>query len=240
MSKAIAKQETSIATAEKFTGTIGTIGVAGLNETGSNLSRVVLFQGTPEEEAMYGQFKRGEFLDTLETRSLGTSIKIVPMFAFGSWSVWEKGSKVPVQTWTREQDVPKHLLEWTEENGHRTPPQAQMSVNLVCCIEGEPWPYLMVFKRTGLKAYMRQIAPMESRRAAIGKGSGLYELSGKDDKNGAGQAFKRLVARPAGEPNSETVTLCMAVLKAEQAFRAKAAAVAEESTPAGAYDPDAD
>lgn len=240
MSKAIAKQETSIATAADFGGGIGATGVAGRTEAGSNLSKVVLFQGTAEEEAMYGSFKRGEFLDALETRSLGTAIKIMPVFAFATWSVWEKGSKAPVQTWNNERDVPKHLLEWGDDGGHRTPPQAQMEINLICCVEGEQWPYLFVFKRTGLKAFEKTINPLEGRRAAIGKGPGLYELSSKDDKNPDGQPFKRLVARPVGEPGADILKLGKAVFAARQAFEAKATAVAEEATPAGGYDPDAD
>jgi hypothetical protein len=207
----------------------GGLMVQGKQESGLNLSRVVMFQGTAEEEEMYGQHKRGTFLDALEIRELGPAIKIMPIFAFATWSLWEEVSKVPVQTWYNQKDVPADLLAWTEAGGVRTPPKAQEAINVVCAVDGEPWPYLLVFKRTGLKAWNRTIQPLEGRRGSIGKCPGLYELSSVDDKSGDGKPFKRLTARPAGEPSADTITLARKVFQAQQVLKAKAAEMAEQT-----------
>jgi hypothetical protein len=214
----------------------GGLVVQGKSEAGLNLSRVVLYQGTAEEDEMYGSHKRGTFLDALEVRELGTAIKVMPIFAFATWSIWEEGSRAPVQTWRDQNAVPREMLEWSEVGGKRTPPQAQEAINVVCAVEGEPWPYLFVFKRTGLKAWGRTIQPLEARRGSIGKCPGLYELGSTDDKNADGKPFKRLSARPAGEPTAETVELAKKVFAAQQHLKEKAAEMAE--TEPGEVDPD--
>lgn len=228
----------ALATANDFGGGLH---VSGRSDTGSNLSRVVLFQGTAEESVMYpGNFKRGEFLDALEIRSLGDHVRIMPIFAFAQYAVWEKGQRAPVETWDDEKKVPAPLLEWGEENGKRVPPKAQMSINCVCAVNDEPWPYLMVFKRTGLKAFERTINPLEARRGSIGKCPGLYELGSTDDKNPDGQPYKRLTARPAGEPPAEMIELAKKVFQARQKFQTKATEMAKDEKPVGGFDPNAE
>lgn len=228
---------TTTATAADFGGGLQ---VTGRNSGGSNLSKVVLFQGTSEEEQVYGQHKRGVFLDALEVRELGEKINIMPIIAFAQWAVWEKGQRAPAQSWNDEKNVPPDLLQWTETaDGHRIPPKAQMSVNVICCVNEEPWPVLFVFKRTGLKAFEKTINPLEARRGSVGKCPGLYELSSVDDKNPDGQPYKRLTARPVGEPPAAMVELAKKVFDAQQRFKQKAAEMADDNV-RGDFDPDAD
>ena len=217
-----------LATASDFGGGFS---VHGKDDAGSNLSRLSLYQGTAEEAAMYGDHPRGAFLDALEIRELGDKVKIMPVFAFARYSVWEQGQRIPVQTWDDQKDVPPDLLQWGEENGKRVPPKAQESVNLICCVEGEQWPYLVVFKRTGLKCFQRTINPLEGRRAAIGKCPGLYELSSIDDKDPNGKPYKRLTARPIGDPPEDMVALALKVFKAQQTVREKATGLSDEHQP---------
>lgn len=216
----------------------GGLVVAGKDEAGLNLSRVVLYQGTPKEEEVYGKHDRGTFLDSLDYRALGKEVKIMPVFAFATWAVWEQGASAPAQTWTDQRSVPKDLLEWSEEGGKRIPPQAVESINVVCLVEGQQWPYVIVFKRTGLKAFNRTIAPLEARNASINKPPGLYALSSITDKNGQGQPFQRLTARPAGDPPAAMVALGLKILEARGTVRAKAEQVAADDH--AGYDPNSD
>jgi hypothetical protein len=215
----------------------GGLAVKGKSDSGSNLSRLIMFQGTAEEEKMYGGHKRGIFMDALEIRELGDTVRIMPVFAFAQWSIWPDGAKQPTQVWHDEKDVPPELLEWKGEGTDREPPEAQEQINVVCCVEGEPWPYTLIFKRTSLRAFQRTIAPLEARRGAMNKCPGLYELTSEDDKNGDGQTFKRLKARPVGDPPTELVTIAKAVFAAQQAFKAKAVEMVKDEAPVGGFDP---
>jgi hypothetical protein len=240
------KNGSSLAVAEPPTTAIATATAAdfggglivkGKSETSMNISRLTMYQGTPEEEKMYGQHTRGMFLDALENRELDTKVRIMPVIAFATWSLWEKGAKQPTETWHDENDVPPDLMQWTEKDGKRVPPQAQEAINVICCVDGENWPYLFVFKRTSLKAFQRTIGPLENRRAAQKKSPGLYELTSEDDKNADNQTFKRLKARFAGDPSPELTALALHVFKMQQQIKAKAAEMAQEE-PAGNFDPD--
>ena len=198
--------ETSLMKSSDFGGSI----LSGLEETTPQLSRVVLFQGTAEEEEMYGEHKRGQFLDALESRELGASIKIMPVALWQSWARFEQGRKVPVYSTTVKSEVPHQDLEWVND----MPPAATESINAVVIVQGEPWPYLLTFKRTGLKAFSKTIKPIEARRSMQQKTPGLYELTSVDDKSADGKPFKRMTCRSLGDPDAETTTLAKTVFDA--------------------------
>lgn len=198
------------------------------NESAINLSRVALYQGTAEEEAKYGEgFKRGEWIDTLEIRSLGPVIRVVPVAFKAQYAVWVKGQNTPAQSWNDAADVPPDLLQWQGEVDPRIPPAAQESINCIVCVEGEAWPYALTFKKTSLKAFNQRIQPMEARRAAMGQPPGFYELSSIDDKNPDGQPFKRVVAKYIGNPPTEMLDLALKVYKSANEFQRRAAATPE-------------
>lgn len=232
---AVAEPTTALATATAADFG-GGLTVKGKSDTGSNLSKLIMFQGTAEEEKMYGGHKRGMFMDALEIREIAETVRIMPVFAFAQWARWEEGAKQPSQVWHDEKDVPKELLEWTGEGDRREPPVAQESINVVCCVEGEAFPFTFVFKRTSLRGFQRTISPLEARRGAMGKCPGLYEMTSEDDKNDQGQTFKRLKVRPVGDPPAELTALAIQVFKAQQAFKAKAAEMVREDKPEG-FDP---
>lgn len=187
-------------------GAIAPLSVEG--DTGdSPLSYIVLYQGTAEEQQMYGDgFKRGDFIDVLEKRSLGQSIKVVPVAGFMSWARFEKGQRAPVYATRCRDDVPPADLNWSGPD-MKTPPAAVECVNLVMAVDGEPWPYLFRFKRTGLGTYNKVLAPLQKRRQLSGKGAGLFELFSIDDKNPEGKPFKRLSCKGAGDPSSDLLAL---------------------------------
>lgn len=201
------------------------------------VSRLTMYQGTAQEEQMYGNsFKRGEFLDALEKRRIGPAfsgkdaprVKIVPIAGWTTWSRWAKGAKIPDYVFKDKAQVPKADLEWTENGATRTPPAATEAVNMVVLVEGEPWPFLFVFKRTGLNAYNKVIKPMEVRY-----GHSVYELTSADDKNAAGQAFKRLEARFVSKADEAT-------LNAVRAIKAQLAAVMQRAEQIAAEENDAE
>lgn len=196
---------------------------------GPTLSRMAVFQGTAEEDAMYPghTLKRGDFFDTLEVRRIGPSVKMVPIVGWVSWARFEKGSKIPVYSTTKRSEVPPEDLQWQENE----PPAATESTNLVVVVDGEPWPYLFVFKRTGLEAFNKCIGPMEGRRGSMKKGPGLYELGTKDDKNPSGQSYKRLTARLIGDPTSELLAVATTVHAGMAELRKKAEDMANDNIP---------
>ena len=208
--------------------------VAGRDEDQSlSLSRIALYQGSNEEEEAYGKHDRGVFLDVLECRELGTTIRIMPVFAFATYAVWRKGESRPVQSWKDRREVPAELLEWTEnKDGKRIPPEASESINVVCAVEKEPWPYLIVFKRTGLKCFEKIIKPLEARRALIGSGHGFYELSSVPDKSPDGKPYRRLTAKlvtqTGGNPPDDLVAIGNKVLAASAHARQQAEKLAED------------
>lgn len=219
------KDETAIATAEDFGGGLQ---VQGLDDGGPQLSKVILYQGTAQEQEAYGTHERGVFLDALESRELGKTIQIVPIDAWASWAKFEKGSSVPVYSETDKARVPAEDLEWGEDG---TPPAATMAINVVVIVAGEDWPYLFVFKRTGLKAFLKCVRPIEARRAMKNMPRGLYELSSTDDKNADGQPFKRLTCRFVGDPDAEMQANAKAIYQGIEAVKAQAATL-EQDAPA--------
>lgn len=221
--------ETGVATmnAQDFGG--GLV-VQGLDDTTPQLSRVVLFQGTAEEEQMYGEHKRGVFLDALESRELGNEIRIMPISAWASWAKFVKGSSRPEYSHTNMADVPPADLEWGEDG---TPPAATESINLIVAVEGEPWPYLLVFKRTGLKSFNKTIKPIEARRASTGKMPGLYLLGSVDDTSADGKPFKRMTCRSLGDPGQDVAQLAKQVFDALGSYKQQAEQMADAHDEAG-------
>lgn len=159
-------------------------------DASNSISRVVLYQGTAQEEALYGSdFKRGDFIETLEKRLLGKSIEIVCVAGWMSWSKFVEGQTAPVYSFRSKAEVPAEDLEWGKEGAAKRSRAAIETVNMVCIVNGEPFPALFMFKRTGMRAYTK-VEACESRF-----GRCVYELSSEDDKNASGQPYKRLKAR---------------------------------------------
>jgi hypothetical protein len=160
------------------------------------LSKIVMYQGTPEEEMMYGDsFKRGEFLDELEKESFGRSIRIVIVGAWATFAKFVKGQKAPVYSYTGWETVPEHVrpdFEWHDN----TPPSGTEIINAIVLrvVDNQalPFPYLIQFKRTSMGAWNGKlgIERHESRFGAC-----LYELSGEDASNAEGKPFKKLTSR---------------------------------------------
>lgn len=236
-----AKEETKeLATQQDETGMTaadfgGGLQVQGDEDKTPQLSRVALYQGTSEEEEMYGEHKRGVFIDALECRELGTEIKIMPVFAWRSWAKFEPGSSRPVYSTANKSEVPPEDLEWDDDS--KTPPAATESVNVVIVVDGEAWPYLMVFKRTGLKAFEKVISPVEKRRGMTNQTPGMYTLTSVDDKSGDGKPYKRLTARALGNPTPEMASLAKTIFNSMSAVKDKAETMAEETVSESGQDP---
>jgi len=225
MSKEIAeKQETALVTASDFGG--GLV-IEGQDDTGPQLSRIVMFQGTAEEEEVYGEHKRGVFLDALESRELGTEIEFMPVYAWASWAKFVPGQKAPEYSTRNKAEVPPADLEFGEDG---SPPAATESINVVIVVKGEAWPYLFVFKRTSLRAFSKTVKPVEARRAATGKSPGLYQLASTDDKSADGKPFKRLVCRALGDPDKEVAVLAKKVFDAMDSVKEKAESLADDGS----------
>ena len=202
--------------------------VEGLDQEGPQLSKVVLYHGTTEEEAEYGEHKRGQFLDALESRELGDKIKIMPVHAWATWTKWQEGQKQPLYSFRDKSLVPAADLIDRDSNGDWMKPAAQMAINMVVVVEGESWPYLLIFKRTALKAYDKTIRPIEARRSMTNKTPGMYELATIDDKSDEGKPYKRLVARSLGDPTPELATLGKQVYDSIERVRQQAEAMADD------------
>ncbi|MCC6661727.1 MAG: hypothetical protein IT437_12675 [Phycisphaerales bacterium] len=206
-------------------------------DQGVQISRLALYQGTSTEQAAYpdSNFKRGDFFDTLEGRAVGQKVRIVPIFGWKSWVRFDRGSAAPIYSTRNKAEVPPEDLEWHD----KSPPLATECVNVVCAVEGEAWPYLLVFKRTGLKAWNKNVGPMEARRGSTSQGPGLYELSSVEDKNPEGQAYKRITARFVGNPTPELVSLAAGVKRKLDEFRRLAEKHADNATGEPQAEPDA-
>ena len=182
------------------------------------ISRVALFQGTAEEEQMYGSdFKRGEFIETLEKVSLGTSIQVVCIGGWVSFAKFIKGQKAPVYSVRTLAEVPAEDREWTDGPGGRTPPAVTETVNMVVLVNDDATPSLFLFKRTGLKAYQRTIEPCEAKF-----GRCIYELGSVDDKNASGQPYKRLTAKMVKKLMQDDAKFPIVTAVEEQFQKAKA------------------
>lgn len=190
-------------------------------EAGSKLGRMSLYQGTSQEQAKYGEgkFRRGDFIDVMEERKLASS-KIVPIFAAIFYQNWPKDSKTPIYTYSHAEKhrVPHGDLEWSSDG---KPPAATKIYRAVVLVQGEPWPYLFEFKKTAAKAF-EQIHAFEARRQSIGRGYGLYELYSEDEKNPAGNTYRKLKVRPPVDMPTEMHELARQVLAGLETFKAKA------------------
>lgn len=217
------QEQTAVTNAADFGGGLR---VEGLEDSGPQLSKITLYQGTAQEQESYGTHERGEFLDALESRRLGKSIKVMPVAAWASWAKFVKGSQTPEYSETNKSRVPPEDLEWGADG---TPPAATMAINVVAVVENEAWPYLLVFKRTGLKAFNKSIRPIEARRSSTGKPPGLYELASIDDKNADGQPFKRLTCRFVGDPDADMQHLAKQVYDSIEAVKERAATMEQDA-----------
>jgi hypothetical protein len=198
--------------------------VEGLDEARSLIGRMAMYNGTTEEQTMYDgcDFKPGDFIDVLEKRKLNSS-KVVPLGAFVSWVFWPKGERVPVYNVKDKKKVPAEHLAW---NGTE-PPLATQCINAMLAVEGEAWPYLFVFKKTGFKAG-ELIFQLEGRRGMAQKGRGLYELGSQKKQNAAKQTYHELTARPVGDCPESLVELVKAYEVNKAQVHAKAEGMADD------------
>lgn len=111
-----------------------------------------MFQGTSEEQERLGAFKLGQIIDAVERRPVASNRFAVVKGE--KWYVrWEKGEKTPVYAHNKKADVPAADLEWRDDGkGGRVPPLATETLAFLVVFEGEPWPNLIRFKKTSLKA----------------------------------------------------------------------------------------
>ncbi len=148
-------------------------------ESSPQLGRIAMYQGTSQEQQKYGEgvFKRGDFIDVLEGRKLVTS-RIVVVHCEVIYQRWDKDQARPAYTYTHAQRnlIPAEDLEWDGE----LPPACAKMYRCIVLVDGEPWPYLFIVKRTMMKAFDHLLA-LEARRTATQRGSGLYELGAEDD-----------------------------------------------------------
>ena len=197
-----------------------------------NIAKLSLYQGTTEEQEQYGDgFKRGEWLDTLAVKSLGEKVCVlfVPGLMTAQYAIWEKGKRVPTASWDNAASVPKELLEpSTLPDGTWVPPQAQEAISCVVCVEGQDWPYLLVFKKTSLKCFNKRIMPMEAQLASANQPPGMYEMSSVDDKNAAGQGYKRVTAKYVGRPTQKMLELAKVVFSRASKYKQAARELQEE------------
>jgi hypothetical protein len=229
MAKAIQKteQSTGLALPDHLRGGAT---VEGLEDSQTLIGRMAMYNGTTEEQATYEGcgFQPGDFIDVLERRKLSTS-RIVPLGAFVSYLHWPQGAKQPLYNVRHKSEVPAEHLEWIDGK----PPMATQCLNAMVAVEGEPWPYLFVFKKTGYKAG-ELIFRLEGRRGAISKGRGLYELGSKKEKNAAGQTYHELTSRPVGDCPDSLVPLVEGYEANKTQTMAKAATMAsDQPTPDG-------
>jgi len=199
------------------------LSVAGLEGDGPQVSRLTMFNDTAEEKEMYGSHVWGTYIDTLSNEALGEKVQILPIDAWGSWAKWTQGSKAPEYSTKNKADVPPKDLEW---DGDRAPAATQI-INVIVLVVGREWPYLFQFKRTGLKAFTKVIAPMEARRGSLRHGPGLYELSSEKDKSADGKPYKRVTARYVGNPPAELIATAITIKSAIASVKARAEAVAD-------------
>lgn len=216
----------------------GAMVIAGVEQTstgssGSLLGRLAMYNGTTSEEATYEgcDFKRGNWIDVMEKRKIADSqVNIVPVCGFISWERFDQQGKLVYATHERS-TVPAEDLEWPEQGQKNSDgkfgPLASEVWNFVVLVQGEPWPYLLRFKRTGVKAG-QDIAQLEARYATNGTGHRLYQLSSKQDKNAANQAFLRIGAKPVGQCPADMLPTLAKAKAAAAAMLSKAKTMADE------------
>lgn len=190
-------------------------------ESSPQLGRIAMYQGTSQEQQKYGEgvFKRGDFIDVLEGRKLATS-RIVVVHCEVIYQRWDKDQARPAYTYTHAQRnlIPAEDLEWDGD----LPPACAKMYRCIVLVDGEPWPYLFIVKRTMMKAFDHLLA-LEARRTATQRGSGLYELGAEDEKNAAGNSYKRLTVRPVGDIPATMFDVYRAAKRGIESIRAKAA-----------------
>lgn len=198
--------------------------IEGMDKGTDLVGRLALYNGTTDEQEMYAGcgFAPGDFIDVLERRKVASD-NIVPLGAYVSWMKWPQGARTPEYNVREKARVPAGDLEWVNEK----PPAATECINTLVAVDGEPWPYLLVFKRTGYKAGETMFR-LEARRGMIGKGRGLYRITTKKEKNAAGQSYLELNVQPAGDCPDSLVGIVTEYIKHKASIDARAAALADE------------
>lgn len=178
-------------------------------EGSAMLGRLALYQGTTTEQANYKGlgFEVGNFIDVLgRERVAEQEVKIVPVYGFCTWVSWTAGSPTPNYVLHDPSRVPLEDLEWAEGK----PPKAAKCINMMLLVEGQPWPFVAIFKRTSFQAG-DAIFKLEKRREMAGKGRGCYALYSVQEKGGGG-VYQKMKYRPAGDiPESLKPLLSMCI-----------------------------
>jgi hypothetical protein len=211
------KQESALALPSDI---VGSFTVEG-DDSSTKLGRISLYQGTSQEQAMYGEgtFRRGDFVDCLERRKIASTF-IIPIHAEIKYQRWDDGAKLPAYTYSSKERhlIPAEDLAWDGSN----PPVAAKLIDMVVAVRGEPYPYLLTFKRTGLRAG-ELILQYEKRRAMKGLRFGMYELGSEDEKNTGGNVFRRLTVKNPVEATEDTFEVLASITQALAAVKAQAA-----------------
>ncbi len=189
------------------------------DDRGVQLGRMAMYHGTTEEQSTYEgcNFKPGDFIDVLEKRKLESS-RIVVVHGFVSYVKWPQGAKTPEYIVRRVAEVPPE---------DQAEAWRMRQINCVVLVDGEMWPYLFVFKRTGLKCG-ETIFQLEQRRTATGKVRGCYELGSQKAKSEAGQTYYQLVQKAAGDCPESLIPLLESCVSQMDTVKANVEAAASE------------
>lgn len=232
----MAKKETAattdLAIPENLKGSALTI--QGYDDGGNAMSEVVRLQmhsGSNEDQARWPDAKAGDWIDALDGSSFGQSIRFVPLAAFMSWSRFEKGSPIPVYSTLNKGEVPPADLEW---NGSE-PPRCVEAFNFVGLVEGSPFVYRIMLKRTGYKVG-ETIKKLQQRRDMQQKGPGVYVLSSKPKQNKSSQTYRQVEVAPGGDMNADTLLLASKAIAAMATLTAKAKTATQEENTGGGED----
>jgi len=175
----------------------GGMAMEGVDQDDFLLPRMHLFQDTGSERESIGKdFEMGDLIDKTECRKLASNV-IVPMAMYKSWAKWEEGEKPPIYSTRDKLEVPAEDLEWNDG----TPPAATEMFNFVVMVEGEFSPYLLVFKRTGVKA-AKTLLTMQRTRDQMKRGPGRYRVTWSKE-NGTKGVYAKMNIRADGDPNAE-------------------------------------
>lgn len=207
------------------------------------IGRLSLYQGTPTEQANYDGcgFTPGDFVDALGKCKVAENkkVKIVPVHAFTTYMLWPNGAPTPTYLVRDRRQVPPDHLEWKDGK----PPICAECINALVLVEGQAWPFLLIFKRTSFKAG-QNIFTLEGRRRITAKDGekmkhGCYELSSSDASQGTNR-YKKMQYRPAGDcPDSlkPLLEVCIQdLLKTSSVFEAETEKVYANDATIGAED----
>ncbi len=203
------------------------------DEGGSaQLGRLAMYYDTKEEKVKYAGcgFVEGDLIDCLEKRKVATK-RIVPIGAYITYVNWPRGQKQPTYVLKDKRQVPPQDLEWQDDARNpdkRTPPNATRCINAIVLIDGEPWPYLMTFKKTTHKIG-ETIFQLEARRGMAKRGRGAYVIGHQDGKNADGDTFAQMTYRPDGDCPQSLHALLADCVAGYAAVKAKAEVV-EQTT----------